>query len=101
MAARTKYHGLTQLHKIITMKVPIYLSNKITYRYNIHSRNTRSRTLINIKRLKKTIKNGSFFHKTAIDYNELLSAKVIKTDMTLSSFKHKCKTYLLDQQLLY
>ena len=99
MTSRTKYHGLTQLHKIVTMKVPIYLSNRITYRHNVHSRNTRNCNLINLQRLKKSVKQGSFFHKTIVDYNTLLSTGVISTSMTLGNFKNKCKNHLLGLQL--
>ena len=100
MNSRTKYHGLTQLHKIVTMKVPIYLSNRITYRHNVHSHNTRNCNLINYRRQQqKSIKQGSLFHKTIVDYNTLLSTGVISTSMTLGNFKNKCKNHLLGLQL--
>ena len=99
MTSRTKYHGLTQLHKIVIQKAPVYLTERITYRRNVHSRNTRNCNLINLRRLKKAVKQGSFFHKTVIDYNTLLSSEVITTGMTLNNFKNKCKNYLLRQQL--
>ena len=61
MTSRTKYHGLTQLHKIVIQKAPVYLTERITYRRNVHSRNTRNCNLINLRRLKKAVKQGSFF----------------------------------------
>lgn len=98
MENRTKYHGLVLMHKIITGKAPEYLRNRITYRRDIHSRNTRYRNLIHIPRLKKCVKKGAFFQKTTKEYNNLITQKIIAEDMPISSFKIKCKKHLLDVQ---
>ena len=99
ITGRTQYHALVQMHKIITEKAPIYLRNRITYRSDIHQFNTRNRNLIHLKKLKKNVKKGSFFYKAAADYNDLISKKVANRNMSISSFKKACKTYLIQQQL--
>ena len=99
IADRTKCHALVQMHKIIKGRAPSYLCNRITHRRDIHSINTRNRNLIHLRRLKKNVKKGSFFHKTATDYNDLVSKKIIKTDMTISVFKKTCKKHLLEAQI--
>ena len=97
--ARTKYHGLVLMHKIVTKKAPVYLCNRIKYRSDIHTRNTRNSNLIHLPRLKKNVKAGSFFHKTAIEYNKILSKSIISTDSSIGSFKTRCKKYLLEEQI--
>lgn len=96
--SRTKYHGLSLMHKIIKGLAPSYLSERLVFRENIHTHNTRNQNLIHLKRLKKAVKNGAFFHKTANDYNHLLQNKIIKKDMTVATFKKHCYKHLLSKQ---
>ena len=51
-----------------------------------------------MKRLKKSVKNGAFFHKTANDYNNLLQNKIITKDMSVNNFKKHCYRHLLQMQ---
>ena len=99
IAGRTKYHALVQLHKIVQKKAPTYLCQRLTYRREIHGHNTRNRNLLHLKKIKKEVKKGSFFYKTITDYNDLISHKVIKVTMTISTFKKTCKSYLLQKQI--
>ena len=50
IAGRTKYHALVQMHKILNHNAPTYLSNRITYRQDIHGFNTRNGKLINLRK---------------------------------------------------
>ena len=95
---RTKYQGLSQMHKIIKGIAPPYLIERLSFRDDIHNYNTRHQHFIQIRRLKKAVKNGAFFVKTARDYNDLLQQKVINKDMTIPVFKRRCYKYLLQIQ---
>jgi hypothetical protein len=86
------------MHKIIKGIAPPYLSERLTFRENIHAHNTRNQNLLHLKRLKKAVKNGAFFNKTANDYNHLLQNKIIKKDMTVATFKKHCYRHLLAKQ---
>ena len=99
IAARTKLHALVQMHKIIQKKAPDYLCNRVIYRRNIHNINTRNRNLLHLRRLKINVKKGAFFNQTAIDYNLLISQKIVDFNMSLGSFKKACKTHLFQCQL--
>ena len=96
--SRTKYHALTQMHKIIKGFAPAYLTERITFRDAIHNYNTRRQNQIHLRRLKKTVKNGAFFVKTAKDYNDLLQNKIITKDMTVTKFKRLCYKHILREQ---
>ena len=100
ITSRTKYHGLTQMHKIVKGEAPSYLTSRLNFRGEFHNHNTRHQDQIHIQRLKKAVKNGAFFIQTAKDYNELLQGKVITKDMTIPSFKRQCFRHLLQQQNL-
>ena len=95
---RTKYHGLSQMHKIIKGLAPPYLMERLTFRDDIHDHNTRHQNFIDIRRLNKAVKDGAFFVKTAKDYNDLLQRKIVNKDMTISIFKRHCYKYILQQQ---
>ena len=99
IAARTKLQALVQMHKIIQKKAPPYLCSRVIFRRNIHNRNTRNRNLIHLRRLKINVKNGAFFNQTAIDYNSLISQKIVDFNMSIGSFKKSCKTHLLQCQV--
>jgi hypothetical protein len=99
MVNRTKYHALVQMHKIVTKQAPEYLQQKITFRRDIHNRNTRNRNALHLPKLKKNVKAGSFFYKTAKDYNQIISDEISTADATVNSFKRKCKKHILKSQL--
>ena len=60
--SRTKYHGLTQMHKIITGFAPQYLIERITFRNSIHKHNTRNQNLI-LKATQKSCEKWGFLCK--------------------------------------
>ena len=95
---RTKYHGLSLMHKIIKGLAPSYLTERLTFRNEIHGHNTRNQNLIQLRRLKKSVKNGAFFVKTATEYNHLLQNNIITKDMSVNSFKKYCYKHLLQTQ---
>ena len=99
MKSRTKLHSLTMMHKIMLGQAPKYLIDRICMVKNIHNRTTRNNNLLYVKKLKKAKKNGSFFNQTAIDYNELIAKKQVTTDMTIRSFRKKCRKILLEEQV--
>ena len=86
------------MHKIVTGFAPQYLTERITFRNAIHNHNTRNQNLIQLKRLKKAVKNGAFFVKTAKDYNHLLQNKLINTNMKASQFKHVVYKQIVHEQ---
>ena len=86
------------MHKIVTGNAPQYLTERITFRNSIHNHNTRHQNLIQIKRLKKAVKQGAFFVKTVKDYNQLLQNKTINTDMKTSQFKRVVHKIILNEQ---
>ena len=91
---RTEYHALTQMHKIINGAAPHYLIERIHFRSDIHNYNTRNLNFINLKKQKKSVKDGTFFVKTAKDYNNLLKIKIIKKlCLSLHLKKHVTNIY--------
>ena len=95
---RTRLHGIVQMHRIVKGESPAYLTEKIIYRSDIHSFNTRSKNLIQTKKLKKCIKNGAFFQKTTNDYNQLINKNIINFNMSVFSVKANVKKQLLTEQ---
>ena len=63
MEGRVRSHALTMLHKTVNKNAPTYLTEKLSYRHNIHSHNTRHRHTLNIRRLHTSKKNEAFLLK--------------------------------------
>ena len=61
MEGRTKRHALTLMHKIVNKIAPGYLTEKLSYRHDVHNHNTRNRNALNIRRLHNARKNDAFF----------------------------------------
>ena len=99
MENRVKSHALTLLHKIVNNIAPKYLSDKLSYRRNIHNHNTRRRNTLNVRRLHTAKKNNAFFVKTVNEYNALLTDSTITTEDSICSFKTKIKRNLKQSQL--
>ena len=91
---RTRSHALTLMHKIVKKIAPSYLIDKVSYRQDIHSHNTRNRNTINTRRLHIARNADTFFNKTVKDYNTLIQQGVCNMEDTVNSFKAKCTKHL-------
>ena len=45
---RTQSHALTMMHKIVNKTAPSYLTDKVSYRLDIHGHDTRNRMLLTL-----------------------------------------------------
>ena len=100
MTSRASSHALTMMHKIVTKVAPAYLTDKLSYRQDIHEHDTRNRNTLNIRRLHTARKNGAFFVKTANEYNTLKQISTFKDCDSITGFKAKTVRYLKSMQLL-
>ena len=89
MEGRVKSHSLTLMHKTVKKVAPKYLTDKLSYRLDIHNHNTRQRNTLNIQRLHTARKNNTFFVKTVRDYNILTGNGTVTSQDSISSFKSK------------
>ena len=94
MENRTKQHGLTLMHKIVNKIAPGYLTEKLSYRHEVHNHNTRNRHALNTRRLHNARKKDAFFVKTVNEYNTFNEQKIFEHSDSINSFKHKVKLYL-------
>ena len=60
MEGRVKSHALTLMHKIVKKISPKYLTDKLSYRQDIHNHNTRNRNTLNTRRLHTAKKTDAF-----------------------------------------
>ena len=98
MESRTKQHALTLMHKIVNKIAPVYLTEKLSYRHDIHSHNTRNRHALNIRRLHNSRKNDAFFIKTAKEYNTFYQNRIFELSDSINSFKIKINKHLKNLQ---
>ena len=96
---RVRGHALTMLHKTANNTAPVYLTEKLSYRHNIHMHNTRKRNTFNIRRLHTAKKEGAFFVKTVNEYNALYSNGTISREDSVNVFKSKIRKYLKQESL--
>ena len=94
MTSRASSHALTMMHKIVTKTAPKYLTDKLSYRHEIHNHNTRNRNALNVRRLHTSRKNSAFFVKTVKEYNTLKQVSTFNNNDTITSFKTKTTRYL-------
>ena len=94
MENRTKQHALTLMHKIVNNNAPVYLTEKLSYRNEVHNYNTRNCQSLNIRRLHNSKKKNAFFVKTAKEYNTFNEQNIFERDDTLNLFKKKIKLHL-------
>ena len=99
MEGRRRSHALTMLHKTVNKTAPTYLTEKLSYRHNIHNHNTRHRNTLNIRRLHTSKKNGAFFVKTVNEYNTLKTNGTISQDDSTNLFKLKVSKHLKQESL--
>ena len=100
MENRRKLHALILMHKISIGEAPEYLSEKIVRHHDLHDYNTRGRENIAVQRVNTSIRSNTFFISTSKLYNEIIPIfnEGISTQLPVSSFKKKCKTFLTNQQ---
>ena len=93
-------HALIVMHKISIGKAPEYLSEKITRHSDLHNYNTRGRDNIAVRRVNTSIRSNTFFILISKLYNDIIPilSENLQTQLSISSFKIKCKKYLTNQQ---
>jgi hypothetical protein len=94
---RTRSHAITLMHKIVNKSAPVYLSDKLSYRHQVHNHNTRNRNLLNVRRLRTAKKNEAFFVKTVNEYNTLVANKTISVEDSPNCLKSKVKRHLMQE----
>lgn len=95
MQNRRQLHSACFYHKIITLKSPPYLYNKIIFRSHVHNINVRFRGAITPPFHRTTLYERSFSYNIARIYNSIPCQ--IKA-LPISAFKKKYKMYLLNSQ---
>lgn len=88
MLDRRKYHSLCFFHRLILLKSPQYLYNKIRFRTDIHNINIRKKDMLSMPRHKSVLYQRSFSYNIVKLYNQI--DKNMKL-MPMSSFKKKVK----------
>ena len=100
MENRRKLHALILMHKISVGIAPEYLSEKIVRHHDLHDYNTRGRDNIAVQRVNTSIRSNTFLIYTSKLYNDIIPTinenNIPK--MSVTSFKLKCKKYLVNQQ---
>ena len=95
MANRRRYHTLSFFHKLLALKTPAYLYNKITFRSDVHNVNIRSRGCISPPQHFTAIFERSFTFTLPQYYNPLQHCM---KELTLSLFKRTLRQLLFSEQ---
>ena len=98
MENRRKLHSLILMHKISLGLAPEYLSEKILRHQDLHNYNTRGRENIAVQRVNTSIRSNTFFIFISKLYNEILPEIGGSENMSINSFRTKCKKYLTELQ---
>ena len=94
MENRRKLHSLILMHKIALGLAPDYLSEKIVRHQDLHSYHTRRRENIAVQRVNTSIRSNTFFISISKLYNEILPVIGGRENMSLNTFRTKCKNHL-------
>ena len=88
------------MHKISIGVAPEYLSEKIVRHSDLHEYNTRGRDNIAVQRVNTSVRSKTFFILISKLYNDIIPIlkENMQNEMSVLSFKQKCKTYLTNQQ---
>ena len=97
MKNRRLLHGLSLMFKIKNKMAPMYLCNKISMHTETHGHFTRNRLNIDPPFARTKIRCMSFFVYISKKFNEI-SKEVDVSNISLHTFKIKCKKYLLNKQ---
>ena len=96
MSNRRLLHSFTELFKINNNLSPSYLSSLICGVSDVHDHNTRQRGFLYGRTSRTTTTNKSFFFKIPVLFNAL--PNYVKQASSVSSFKTKCRNYLMSTQ---
>ena len=97
MENRRLLHNLTLMFRIKNLMAPSYLCNRIQDHTTTHNHFTRNRLNINTPFAKSKQRNMSFFINVSKKFNKI--SKIFPVNnISLNSFKAKCKKHLLEIQ---
>ena len=97
MKNRQMLHNLSLMCKIQNKLAPKYLCDRIHMHRDVHSHFTRNRLNIDPPFARSKVRSRSFFIHISKKYN-LLGQNINTNNISLITFKNKCKKYLLDLQ---
>lgn len=95
MKKRRVLHVLCFYHKLMLLKSPKYLFNKIRYRTDVHNLNVRHKGLLSMPRHATSLYQRSFSYNMVQYYNKLNDE--FKA-MSLNLFKTNCKDFLMNNE---
>ena len=97
MKSRRLLHSLTLMFKIQNNKAPVYLRKRIKRHNDTHNHFTRNRLNIDPPFARTKLRSMSYFVFISKKYNEL-AKKIDINNISLNTFKIRCKKYLLSHQ---
>jgi len=97
MKNRRWLHSLTLMFKIQNNKAPVYLRKRIKRHNDTHNHFTRNRLNIDPPFARTKLRSMSYFVFISKKYNELVK-KIDINNISLNTFKIRCKKYLLSHQ---
>ena len=97
MKSRRMLHSLCLMFKIKNRKAPAYLCERIRTHSNMHAHFTRNRLNIDPPFARTKLRSMSYFIHISKKFNEL-SQNINTINISLVTFKFKCKKYMLDHQ---
>lgn len=80
------------IHKLKNGQLPRYLSEMVTYNFNIHEYPTRSRTDFRVECKRDSKSSNSLFHRGLIQFNAL--PVNIKNERSEGIFKEKLRRFI-------
>ena len=98
MNNRATLHSLTQIYKCVSIKAPVYLTDKIKYVSSTHEHNTRQKHEILVGQFNTRYGQQSFFTKVSSMFNRLMYKLDLKEMTFVATFKKKVLNYLLTCQ---
>lgn len=96
MDQRRILHSTTLMRKIVKGIAPSYLSDRIKHHSDLHNHNTRNREALVLNKNKSSKKANSFFGTIPKQYNILLNKNTNILNVSITTFKKKCKQHLLN-----
>ena len=97
MENRRLLHSLTLMFRIKNREAPMYLCNRIKTYAETHNHFTRNRYNINAPFARTKLRSMSFFINISKKFNELTNYINLE-NISLYTFKLKCKKYLISNQ---
>ena len=97
MKSRRLLHSLTLMFRIKNQKAPMYLCNRLKSHNATHNYCTRNRFNIDPPFTRSKLRSMSLFIYISTQFNELTKYVDIR-NVSVSTFKLRCKSYLLNKQ---